>query len=166
MKSGLIRNIRRLLFNKHAENTVVSSVILAGAVIALGLATLNWTYQKSLIANDEYADVTEANLASIKEKLVFEYIFYNSSENELTVYLMNCGKSNDVSLASVYLSNSSWVQSFSDIELRFLNGTLTQGLDIGEEGYFQISVSLVANTTYSLRIVTGRGRSFDTTFIP
>jgi len=166
VKSGLIRNIRRLLFNKHAENTVVSSVILAGAVIALGLATLNWTYQKSLIANDEYADVTEANLASIKEKLVFEYIFYNSSENELTVYLMNCGKSNDVSLASVYLSNSSWVQSFSDIELRFLNGTLTQGLDIGEEGYFQISVSLVANTTYSLRIVTGRGRSFDTTFIP
>jgi len=166
VKSGLIRNIRRLLFNKHAENTVVSSVILAGAVIALGLATLNWTYQKSLIANDEYADVTEANLASIKEKLVFEYIFYNSSENELTVYLMNCGKSNDVSLASVYLSNSSWVQSFSDIELRFLNGTLTQGLDIGEEGYFQISVSLVANTPYSLRIVTGRGRSFDTIFIP
>lgn len=166
MESWLIRNIRRLLFNKHAENTVVSSVILAGAVIALGLATLNWTYQKSLITNDEYADVTEANLASIKEKLVFEYIFYNSSENELTVYLMNCGKSNDVSLASVYLSNSSWVQSFSNIELRFLNGTLTQGLDIGEEGYFQISVSLVANTTYSLRIVTGRGRSFDTTFIP
>ena len=92
MESWLIRNIRRLLFNKHAENTVVSSVILAGAVIALGLATLNWTYQKSLITNDEYADVTEANLASIKEKLVFEYIFYNSSENELTVYLMNCGK--------------------------------------------------------------------------
>jgi len=165
VESGLIRNTRGLLFNRHAENTVIANVVLAGVVIALGLATLNWTYQKSSIANDEYADVTEANLASIKEKLVFEYIFYNSSKNELTVYLMNCGKSNDVSLASVYLSNSSWIQSFFDIELGLLNGTLTQGLDLGEEGYLKLSVDLAANMSYSIRIITERGRSFDATFI-
>ena len=166
MESGLIRNIRRLLFNRHAGNIVISNIILIGVVIALGLTTLNWTYQKSLSVNDEFADFTEAKLASVKEKLVFEYIFYNSSENKLTVYLMSCGKSNDVRSASVYLSNSSWGQSFSGIELRFLNGTLTQGLNIGEEGHFILSVDLVANTTYSIRIATGRGRLFDTTFIP
>lgn len=165
MESRLTRKVRRLFFNRHAVNVIISNLIMAGAVVALGFAVLSWTYSWSSVYNTEYANLIEANSDRIKEKLVFEYIFYNASENGLTVYLINCGKSDDVSLANVYLSNSSWFQSFPDIELRFLNGTLTESLDIGEEGYFQLSVSLVANTSYSIRIVTGRGRCFDATFI-
>ncbi|MFQ6081135.1 MAG: hypothetical protein ACE5OW_05675 [Candidatus Bathyarchaeia archaeon] len=166
MGSRLTRKVRRLLFDRRAVNIAISNLILAGAVVALGFAVLSWTYSRSSVYNMEYANLIEANSDRIKEKLVFEYIFYNTSGN-LTVYLINCGKSNDVSLAHVYLSNSSWFRSFpdTDIELRFLNGTSTESLDIGEEGYFQLSVSLVTNTSYSIRIVTGRGRSFDATFI-
>jgi len=161
----LTRKVRRLFLDRRAVNVVVSNLILVGAVIALGFSVLSWTYSRSSTFNTEYANLVEANSERMKEKLVFEYIFYNASENELTVYLINCGESNDVSLANVYLSNGSWLQSFSDIELRFLNGTLTESLDIGEEGYFKLSVSLVADTSYSIRIVTERGRLFDTTFI-
>jgi len=161
----LTRKIRRLFFNRRAVSPVISNTILAGAVIALGFTVLSWTYSRSLVFNLEYADVVEANLDKIKEKLVFEYLFYNTSKNELTVYLINCGKSNNVRVANAYLSNNSWFQPFYDVDLMFLNGTLTQSLDIRDEGYFKLSVNLVANTSYSIHIVTERGRLFDTTFI-
>lgn len=164
----LTRKIRRLFFDRCAVNIVISNLILAGAVVALGFAVLSWTYSRSSVYNNEYANVMEANLDRIKEKLVFEYIFYNASDPpQLTVYLINCGEINDVSIANVYLSNSSWFESFPDVELWLLDGTSTESLDIREEGYFQIrpSVSLVADTSYSIRIVTGRGRCFDATFL-
>lgn len=120
--SRLARKVRRLFLDRHAVSVVVSTLIMVGAVIALGFAVLSWTYSRSSVFNMEYANLVDANSERMKEKLVFEYVFYNASSSELTVYLINCGKSNDVSLANVYLSNGSWFQSFSDIELRFLNG--------------------------------------------
>ena len=165
MKCRLIRKIRGLFCDRRGVSVVISNVLMACAVIALGFAVYYWTWLRVSDVNLEYANVTEENIARIREKLDFEYIFYNTSENELTVYLLNWGKSGDVSLASVYLGNVSWSQSFYDIELRFLNGTLTQSLDILEEGYFQISVALVTNTSYFIRIATGRERLFATTFI-
>ena len=165
MESRLTRKIRRLFFDRRGVNVVISNVLMVCAVMSLGFVVFYWTQQRAFEANEEYADATEENIARIREKLVYENMFYNSSENTLTVYLINCGKSDDASFASVYLSNSSWYQSFSDIELRFLNGTLVQSLDIDEEGYFKLSVSLVAfYTSYLSRITTGRGRLFATTF--
>jgi hypothetical protein len=157
---------QRIFSNKKAENTVVASAILAGAVIALGFVTLGWVNQRTSIANDQYADVLDTNLESIKEQIVFEYLFYNSNESNLTVYLMNCGKSDNVNLATAYLSNSTWTESFDISNLRLLNGTLTQNLDIDDEGYISINVSLLASNTYSIRLITERGRAFDFTFIP
>lgn len=165
MKSGLARKIRRLFSNRRGVNVVVSNVLLACAVISLGFVVFYWTQQRALEANVEYADTTNENIASLRERLVFEYVFYNSTQNELSVYLLNCGASTDVSLARVYLVNSSWSQSFGDIELKFLNGTTTQNLDVLEEGYFQLSVELEVDTSYSMRILTGRGRFFVTTFV-
>lgn len=165
MESRLSRKIRRLFFDRRAVSIVISTVLLTAAVMALGSAVLYWTYSRTLLANSEYSDVMDASLASIKEKLVFEYIFYNTSDNELTVYLINCGKSDDVSLASVYLRNSSVLQSFYSITLRFVNGSLTQSLDIREEGFFKLSANLMADTSYSIRVVTGRGRLFEAAFI-
>jgi len=148
-------------------NVVVSNVILACAVIALGFVVQYWAYQRSLAFNIEYAETVDDDIACIKEKLVIEHVSYNASEKELTVYLLNCGKSNDISLASVYLSDGAWSQSFYDIELRFLNGTLTQILDVGEEGYFKLSVDLTPfYKIYTIRIMTGRERLFVETFIP
>jgi FlaG/FlaF family flagellin (archaellin) len=165
VKGRLTKKIRRLVIDKSAVSVVISNVLLTAAVMALGSAVLFWTYQRALLANSEYSEVMDANVAKMREKLAFEYIFYNISSNELTVYLINCGKSDNLSLASVYLSNSSWFRSFYDITLRFVDGTLTQGLDISDEGYFRLSVSLVEYTSYSIRIITGRGRLFEATFI-
>ena len=165
MASRLTRKIRRLFFDRRAVSVVISNVLLTATVIALGSAVLVWANSRISILNTEYADLMDANSARIREKIVFEYIFYNTSGNELIVYLTNFGESNNVSLANVYLRNDSWFQFFPDVELRFLNGTLTQRLDIQEQGYFKLSASLVVNTSYSIRIVSGRGRLFDAIFV-
>lgn len=167
MRSRLTRKIWRLVNDRRAVSVVISSVLMTGAVMALGTLVVVWTNLRISIANTEYAELMDANTARIKEKIVFEHIFYDTDgdENNLTVYLINCGVSNNLSIANVYLGNDSWIQLFPDVELKFLNGTETQSLDIQEEGYFELSVGLVADKVYSIRIVTWRGRLFDATFI-
>lgn len=165
MEKRLAREIRRFLSDRRAVSVVISSVLLTATVMALGTAVIIWANSRISIANTEYSDLLDESAARMKERLVFEYVFFNASKKELTVYLLNCGKSNNVSLVNVYLSNDSWIQLFPDAELKLLNGTATQGLDVNEEGFFKISVSLSVNTSYSIRITTGRGRSFDATFV-
>jgi hypothetical protein len=160
---------RRKLSNRGAVSAVISAVLLTAAALALGLVVLHWTYQRSFVANEEYVDTIESNLDKIREKLVFAHIFYNSSGNELTVYLLNCGKSNETSIAEVYLFDNSseivYKTEGSEVDLRHLNDDLTQGLNVGEEGYVRLSVSLVADMGYSVYVVTERGRSFAKTFV-
>jgi len=119
--------------------------------------------------NNQYGILVDDSIAKIKEKLVFEHIFYNGSDNNLTVYLINCGKIDDTSMASVSLSSGSWSETFykAEIELRFPDGTETEALDILEEGYFRlpVSVGLVEDSPYVILIITGRGKAFVTTFI-
>jgi len=167
MRYGLTNRLRRFFLNKRGANLVISSVILTCAAVTLGFVVLYWTQQRAFEANEEYGNTTDENIAKIRERMAFEHIFYNYSENTLSIYLINCGKSDDVVLDTAYLSNSSWSQTFFDIELKFLNGTETETLDIGEEGYFKISVSLVSfYMNYFIRITTVRGSQFEANFIP
>lgn len=85
--------LEKLFLKKYGISPVISTTILAGAVIALGFVVFIWTYNRSLAFNVEYTNVVETDLARIKEKLIFEFVFYNTSDKELTVYMMNCGKS-------------------------------------------------------------------------
>lgn len=166
MKDRLIKKVRRLLLDKRAVSAAISNIILTTVVVTLGFTVLYWTYARSSAFNIEYTSVVEANLATIREKLVFEYVFYDRGGGELYVFLMNCGTVDDVRLVTVYLSNDSWVQSFSGVVLKFLNDTSTLRLDVLEEGYFKlISVDLKVEESYSVRVVTERGRWFDATFI-
>ncbi len=155
----------RVRVNKRGTSQVISSTILAGAVIAMGFMVLGWTYSRSAVFNLEFANAVDTNLDRLKEKLVFEFVFYNSTGKELAIYLLNCGQSNSMNLTNAFLSNSSWYYSFPDIELMFLNGSSTESLDIDDERYVTLTVDLVADSRYSLRIVTERGRGFVTTFV-
>jgi len=138
---------------------------MASTVIALGFAVLLYTQNRAVEGNMQYADNTDKNISTIQEKLAFEHIHNNGSLNELTVFLINCGKSDEIALARAYLTKDSWSQSFEDVELKLLNGTITQGLDVLEEGFFQLSIDLEEGTSYSIRVVTTRGRNFVTTFV-
>jgi len=156
---------RKIVLDKKAISVAVSSVILTTVVVVLGFVLLSWTYGKSLTMNTEYNEAVDSNVAKLKEKIVFEYLFYNKSKNELSAYLLNCGKSNNVSIVNVFIKNGTWFKVFPRPKLRFLNGTSTESLDINEEGYFALNVNLQTGVTYSIRIITERGRIFETTFV-
>jgi hypothetical protein len=139
-------------------------VILTGAVIAVSFVVLFWAQYRSSAYNEQYSEAMNADIARLKERLAFEYVFY--SGGNLTVYLMNCGTIDNVNITTVYVKNNTWFTPFSSIGLKFLNRISTNDFDIGEEGYFVLSsVSLVAGKSYSVRVVTGRGSTFDHTFI-
>lgn len=165
MKKRLIGTIRRLFLDRRAISSVLSNVMLASVVLSLGFGMQYWVYWRSMEYNNQYGILVDDSIAKMKEKLVFEHIFYNGSD--LTVYLMNCGGIDDTSISSVSLSRGSWSETFyeEEIELRFPDGTQTEELDILEEGYFQLPVDLVDDPSYVILIITGRGKAFVTTFI-
>jgi len=122
--------------------------------------------------NNQFTQSVGAEVDRLKEKIVFEYIYYNSTSTpkKVSVYLLNCGTIDNITILNVYVSNSSgWFQSFSSPSLKLLNGTPAsdQYLDRGEERRIDLSLStsLTRYAYYSVRIVTVRGATFDSSFV-
>lgn len=161
----------RLSQNRWAISAVISNVILVGAVIAVSFVVLFWAQYRSSAYNQQYSEAMNSDIARLKERLTFEYVFYDEDDDTISVYLMNCGTINDTTVKTVYVATSigSVIEVFSNPTLLHFNGNeiSDQDLDIGEEGYFVLSSldSLVAGTTYLVRVITGRGSSFDQSFI-
>lgn len=166
----LVRRILRIIFDKRAVSNVISATILTGVVIALSLSMFAWAQGRTSVYNNEYRETVDAETAKLKEKLAFEYVFYGNPSDDITVYLLNCGTIDDVEIKNVYVSNSTWLSNPSFSTLKFLNGTEIpdQDLDVGEEGYFVVSplsTNLKRGAYYCVKIITGRGASFDSNFV-
>jgi hypothetical protein len=149
-------------------------MIITAGVIAAGIAVLYWATSWGNIANDQYASTVANSQSAVQENLGFEYIAY--SGGQLTIYLINCGISNNVTLVRAYLWDSfhqligtyavQTIYNITDNLPLQRPAHLTNSLNIGDEGYFRLS-SLSLNTTgayYTLRVVTGSGRNFDGSF--
>lgn len=162
----LIRRISRIIFDKRAVSNVISAVILTGVVVALSFAVFGWAQSRSLEKRSEIAETVDAETARLKEKLVFEYVFYGNPSGDITVYLLNCGTIDDVEIKNVYVGNSTWLSNPPFSTLKFLNGAEIpdQDLDVGEEGYLELSTSL-SSGYYNVRVVTVRGATFDQDFV-
>jgi len=165
-----LRKVWNLLHGRRAVSAVVSNVILTGAVIAVSFAVLFWTQYRSSAYNEEYSEAMNADIARLKERLAFEYIFYDQSGSKLSVYLINCGTINDTTVKTVYVTTGTGepIKVFSSIALMDFNDDeiADQDLDKGEEGYFVLSsLGLELGTGYSIRVITGRGSTFDDPFI-
>ena len=157
--------LKRLISNRRGLSPVISSVMLTGFVLILGLGVISWANSQTALTSGEYAETVDSNLEQIKEKVIFEYLYYNVSSQELTVYIMNSGQSDAVTVTLAIVSNSSWHQMLSDFQLRDLSGELIQDLDVTEEGSFKLQLPLKAGEIYVIRVITGRGRAFETTFV-
>ena len=165
------REMRSLLLNKKAASVVLSTVILTAGVIAMSIAVLYWTYSMGKIGNIEYSKNTAASSSAIWEKLGFEVI--SGSGNNLTVYLINWGKADDVSIAHVLILNSSYSyvgSNITNIIFKDINSNESisgNALNVGHDGFFitSLSTSLNPGDLYYVRIVTSRGRNFDGSFV-
>ena len=155
----------KIIHDKKAATVAISAVIITAAVVALGFAVLYWAQSKTSSLNSHFNEEMEADIARLREKITFECVFYDSGDDELYVYIFNCGKSDDVTIVAAYVRNDTWMESFSVIQLRFLTGTVTESLDTGEHAYLKLSVELTTDSIYTMRLITGRGRTFETSFV-
>jgi len=166
-RSGLYKRIFSVLFNKRAVSVALSTMIITAGVVAMGITVLYWAYSAGDLANKQYSDTIAVGSNAVVERLAFEYIDYSGSQ--VTVNMINWGKANNVSIARVYVwdNNHELVGSFSDIVL-FDIGTSqpieSNTLDVGDEGYFSIISPLPPNSYFNIRVVTERGRNFDSSF--
>jgi len=166
----LIRKISRIIFNKRAMNNAVSATIMTSVVIALGLSVFTWAQARSSDYNSDFSETVDTETAKLKEKLAFEYIFYDDTSSNLTVFLLNCGTIDDVKIKTVYIYDDSNVpiQVFLDPPLYSFHGweeIPDQNLDIQDEGRLVLPLSSSLSGFYNIRIVTVRGATFDTDFV-
>ena len=164
MDRKTVWKIKRFFLDRQAISSVLSNVLLASVVLSLGFGVQYWVYWRSVEYNNQYGVLVDNSIAQMKEKLVFEHIYYDDNNKMLTVYLMNGGKIDDTSIATISLSNETWEMVFYSIEIISLDGEPREELDMLEEGYFQLSENLVDDTSYVILIVTGRGKAFVTSF--
>jgi flagellin-like protein len=160
--------IPNLLMDRRGISPVISNIILVAAVIAVGFAVLAWTYSTSSSYTTQYGTTVNSDVDKLRERVAFEYIFYNNTATpkNLAVYIMNFGQVGKVNATTVYISNSSWLATFSSPPLKFLNTTQTSYLNVGQEGYFVLSsITLQTGTSYNIKIVTWRGSIFASTFV-
>lgn len=165
------RHVRNLLFDKKAASVVVSTIVLTAGVLAMGIAILYWTSSWGRIATQTYSTAEENSAKALQERIGFEYIDYARNTNTLTVNIMNWGTSNNVTVASVYIYNNAhqYLSNYTRPTLRSIasNAVIPFGLPISGEGYFRITLAptLAPNSFYYIRIVTDRGRTFDSSFV-
>lgn len=167
------RKTPSLLKNRKAVSVVVSTVVLSAGVLALGIAVLYWAFSWGNIANLQYSRTVADNSNAIAERVGFEYISYSSSNNMLTVNIINCGGANNLNVSLVHLTDNfhNYVGTGAYTPSSLTN--ITSGspipdnaLDIGEEGRFTVTLSgPLSSGYYNIRIVTERGRNFDSSFI-
>ena len=167
----LIKKISRILLNKRAMNNAVSATIMTSVVIALGLSVFTWAQARSSDYNSEFSETVDTETAKLREKLAFEYIFYDgTSSSNLTVFLLNCGTIDDVKIKTVYIYDRSndLIEFFSNPRLYSFQGLdeiPDQDLDIQDEGRLVLHLSFVLSGFYNIKIVTVRGATFDSDFV-
>jgi len=172
MKSAGLKNLFK---NRIAVSAVISNLILIAAVITVGFAALAWTYATSSSFTTQYSNTVNSDINALKERIAFEFVFYDNNTKSTYAYILNCGTIDTVNATIIYISNASTYCSFSTgkFQLRYLNRSLTTCLNKGEEGYFVMDctqtdstpINLQTSTSYTMKIVTGRGSSFVYTFV-
>lgn len=162
------RWVRNCFLDKKAASAVVGTLILTAGVLAMGIAILYWASSWGSIATRSYTTAEGNSAKAVQERLGYEYIDY--SGNVLTVNLINWGTSHNLTITNVYIYNNAhqYIGNYSRPTLRNMttSSIIAAGLAVGGEGYFQITPSptLASGSFYYIRIVTGRGRTFDGSF--
>ena len=139
---------------------MISSIIMASVVIALSFAVLAWSQIRTSDYAENYGETTDAEIARLKERLTVEYIFYNGSSGNLSIYLLNCGAIGNVTIESVRVQN--------DTETMFFNSTVIPDLylDMEKTGCLIVpNITLTEGENYFVRIWTIRRSLFDLEFV-
>jgi archaellum component FlaG (FlaF/FlaG flagellin family) len=88
---------RRLLKNRKAMSTVVSSLLILSIVTVLCITTYNWALFTVGEANVNFNSIYEYSQNTIKERFILENVFFTDTDSNpgdhknITIYVRNVG---------------------------------------------------------------------------
>ena len=169
--------------NKRALSPIFATVLLATIVIIFGSVAYYYATNLTTTTTNNYVSTVANSQQSIAERIAFENVVYTrSSPATLTVYLLNCGSSNNVKVNSIFLYDASHniaggsPYSYNDVPqsispLTFIDGGTipSNSLNVGQEGTFTVALDAGAslpNQVYTIHLITQSGSYFDYEFTP
>jgi flagellin-like protein len=167
----------KLQLNRRALSPIFATLLLLAIVMSVGSMAFYFSNNLAKNATDQYVDSISNSQQSVSERISFEHVTYASSTNTLTIYILNCGKANNVKINSLIILdiNQKIVGVYSGTaisQLNSINGgapTTDNLLNVGDEAYFTVTltgVSLLSFSTYTIHLVTQSGSAFDYEFVP
>jgi hypothetical protein len=172
--------------DKRALSPIFATVLLATIIIAFGSVAYYYASNVTTAATNNYVGTLSDSQQSIGERIGFENVAYDQFSTTLTVYIVNCGSTNNVKINSVFIYNSNHVivrTPYSGSQILPLrpidNGTPTptplpgNALNVGKEAFFSVlnvkstdGTPLAAGSIYTIHLITQSGSSFDYAFSP
>ncbi|TET28827.1 MAG: hypothetical protein E3J73_00280 [Candidatus Bathyarchaeum sp.] len=144
----------RKCFDRRALSPVIASLIMASVVIALSFTVLAWAQFRTSDYAETYGETTDAEIARLKERLTVEYIFYNGSSGDISIYLLNSGTIGNVTIESVRVQNGMEPMFFDGVDIP------DHDLGIGETVYLSLPCGALTTGNYFVSILTDRGSLF------
>jgi len=151
-----------LIGNLHAVNTVIANMILIAAVIVMGFVVLSYVLSNSNDYKTEYQQTVSAEIQKLKETLAYEYIYYNSTSKELSIYVMNAGTI-DLQVDKVYLNTATESFAFRIFDLSGQEKT-DKTIAVRQERIIIVSNLDLSSGVYTVKLMTTRGLIFANNF--
>ena len=108
-----------------AVSPVIANVIMAAAVITVGIAALTWSTNTFFSHQSGAGAYLSTRRAAMKESLVIEDIwFYQSSDKHVNVTVRNVGSVN-LTIAAIYLKNSTHEETWEGSQLTEVEKAVT-----------------------------------------
>lgn len=152
-----------LIGNLHAVNTVIANMILIAAVIVMGFVVLSYVLSNSNDYKTEYQQTVSAEIQKLKETLAYEYIYYNSTSKELSIYVMNAGTI-DLQVDKVYLNTATESFAFRIFDLSGQEKT-DKTIAVRQERVIIVSNLDLSSGVYTVKLMTTRGLIFANNFL-
>ena len=137
------RVLKRFSKNKRGLSPVISSVLLAAAVISIGMVVVVWSNSTFSARQSAAGAFLSSRSESLKESFVLEDVwFYESSPKYVDVTVRNVG-SIDLEVAAIYMNGTTvWDGS--------------QGIEIGETATIKVIFDWNSGD-YRIVVATARG---------
>jgi len=171
---------QKKIFNNRALSPIFATVLLVAIVVVVGSIAYYFSTNLTTNAANQYTSTLSTSQQAISERLGYENVVYSqSSQCNLTVYLINCGAANNVKIDSIFIYD----QNHTIVGTPYTPGaqispiyqidssppTLipNNSLNVGVEGYFVINLSgpLTHGAIYDIHLITKEGSSFDYNFM-
>jgi hypothetical protein len=145
---------------RAALSEVISAVILAGVVLAVGGAVWSYSVGASTVIAEDYVNDTLSLLNEVTERFVVEHVSYDSGTNKLSVWVYNYGEQKII--VDTYANVTTATTSFQDST----SGTVVhKGESI--EAVITLSQTVASEDRVSIKVYSRRQNfAYKTYFIP